>query len=387
MWTWILFVLLQTVFVCIMPMDAYLTLSFASGLVITTLGVIMSLVRIERNEESRKIRVARLILVLSYFLLAVPDWLSINGLNGVEDKVAATIVSASIQSLLFTFTIMAMIQPGFLTRKVLTVNIGLVGICSTLFLAADSLWKNQLATCVAIAAVIVQLLLYTCMFLRCYRKFVRQIQDYYDEEYERPLHWARNSFFAALVVGVLAMLSLTVPDPVYEVFMCCYMAFYIWFASRFINYIIRFNYYLPAVKTSSEVVPEAEPEVVITDFTESDDLKEHLKDALDEYVSAKDYLDPDKDRNYIIERSGVDSRFFRWYFQNVMVQDFRVWRANLRIEEAKRIIMSTPDVSMNALAMKLGFGTSQNFYHHFKKIVGQTPTEYLAGHRAEAEER
>jgi len=105
--------------------------------------------------------------------------------------------------------------------------------------------------------------------------------------------------------------------------------------------------------------------------------KKILQVALEEYVASKDYLNPDRDRNYIIERSGIDPRYFRWYFQNVLNQDFRVWRANLRIEEAKRIILTTPDVSMNALAIKLGFGTSQNFYHHFKKVVGQTPTEFM----------
>ena len=371
-----------------MPMDMYLTLSFASGVAITTLGVIMSLVRIERNEESQKIRIARLILVLSYFLLTVPDWLNIYGVNDAGDKVAATIVSASIQSLLFTFTLIAMIQPGSLTRKAMTINIGLVGICSVLFLTADSFWKSPVVTCVAVAAVIVQLILYTGLFQKCYRKFVRQIQDYYDEEYERHLCWARNSFYAALAVGVSAMLSLTVPDSLYNVFMCGYMAFYIWFASRFINYVIEFNYYLPAVKASDnepvEVAPE--PEAVASDFTESEGMRERLKTALDEYVSAKDYLDPDKDRNYIIEKCGVDPWFFRWYFQNVLVQDFRVWRANLRIEEAKRIILTTPDVSMNALAIKLGFGTSQNFYHHFKKVVGQTPTEFMEDCRANSNE-
>ncbi len=38
-----------------------------------------------------------------------------------------------------------------------------------------------------------------------------------------------------------------------------------------------------------------------------------LKASLDEYVALKDYLNPERDRNYVIERSGVDHRFFRWY--------------------------------------------------------------------------
>ena len=52
-------------------MDMYLLLSFASGVAITTLAFILLLVRIEPDEESRKIRFARAILAASYFLLAV----------------------------------------------------------------------------------------------------------------------------------------------------------------------------------------------------------------------------------------------------------------------------------------------------------------------------
>ena len=375
-------------------MDMYLPLSFASGVAITTLAFILLLVRIEPGEESRKIRVARAILAASYFLLAVPDWLNVFGLNDSDDIVAATIVSASIQSLLFTFTLITMIQPSLVTTRRTLVNIALVAVGSVCYLVADSLADSPIVTCVAVAAVIVQLLLYTALFQRCYKKFVRQVKDYYDEEYERPLQWARNSFIAALAVGVLAMLSLTVPQPVYNAFMCCYMAFYIWFATRFINYIIRSDYYLPAVKVSSEEIvesepkPKTEPETLASDsdFNDSSEQKKILQTALDEYVASKDYLNPDRDRNYIIERSGIDPRYFRWYFQNVLTQDFRVWRANLRIEEAKRIILTTPDVSMNALAIKLGFGTSQNFYHHFKKVVGQTPTEFMEDCRTNSNE-
>ena len=375
-------------------MDMYLPLSFASGVAITTLAFILLLVRIEPGEESRKIRVARAILAASYFLLAVPDWLNVFGLNDSDDITAATIVSASIQSLLFTFTLITMIRPALVTTHRILVNIALVAVGSVCYLVADSLADSPIVTCVAVAAVIVQLLLYTALFQRCYKKFVRQVKDYYDEEYERPLQWARNSFIAALAVGVLAMLSLTVPQSVYNAFMCCYMAFYIWFATRFINYIIRSDYYLPAVKISAEEIvepgpePKLEPETLASDsdFNDSSEQEKRLQVALDEYVASKDYLNPDRDRNYIIERSGIDPRYFRWYFQNVLTQDFRVWRANLRIEEAKRIILTTPDVSMNALAIKLGFGTSQNFYHHFKKVVGQTPTEFMEDCRANSNE-
>lgn len=138
-------------------MDMYLLLSFASGVAITTLAFILLLVRIEPDEESRKIRFARAILAASYFLLAVPDWLNIYGLNDSEDIAAATIVSVSIQSLLFTFTLITMIRPSLVTMRRILINVALVAVGSLCFLVVDSLAGSPIVTCVAVAAVIVQL--------------------------------------------------------------------------------------------------------------------------------------------------------------------------------------------------------------------------------------
>lgn len=360
--------------------EPYIFLSFVSGVAVTTLGAVLCLIRIEANEDSRKIRMARLILALSYFLLSVPDWLNMSGANDSGDKTAATIVSASVQSLLFTFTLITMIQPRFITGRRLWGNVALVSAGSAAFLIADSLTGSTYVTGIAVAAVIVQLACYILMFRRCNRHYVEQITDYYDDDRKQHLLWARNSFYAALTVGIMALVSLLLPVRVYNAFMCAYIAFYVWFASRFINYVTKLNYYLPAVSSRSEedsrsLEPSAASEVLTE--ADNDEFKERLRKVLDEYVANKDYLDPEHDRNWIMARSGTDPRVFRWYFQCVVSQDFRVWRANLRIEEAKRILRTTPDISMNALAIKLGFGTSQNFYHHFKKLVGQTPTEYL----------
>lgn len=360
-----------------------------SGIVVTTLGLVLCLVHIEPNEDNLKIRIARWILVASYFLLSVPDWLNIYGANDSGDKAAATIVAASIQALLFTFTLITMIQPRLVTRKRMLANVALVSVGAVVFLVVDSLAGSLYVTGVAVAAVIFQMFRYTRLFRRCYNRYVEQISDYYDDERRQHLLWARHSFYAALSVGILAMVSLLLPQAAYNAFMCLYMAFYIWFASRFVNYVTTLNYYLPAVSlplAEEGTMPEEAGEPSSSGSMESSDaeggdetgFKERMDKVINEYVASKDYLEPEHDRNWIIVRSETNLRFFRWYFQNVIQCDFRVWRANLRIEEAKRVIETTPGVSMNVLASKLGFGTSQNFYHHFKKVVGMTPTEYLA---------
>lgn len=367
--------------------ESYIFLSFVSGIVITTLGAVLCFVRIEPNEDNLRIRIARLVLVTTYFLLSVPDWLNIFGINDSENKTAATIAAASSQALLFTFTLITMIQPRYVTIKRMTVNVIIVAAGVAVFLIVDSLLPSQYVIYAAIAVVLFQMACYTRLFRRCYDRYVSQVANYYDDENKRQLFWARNSFYATLAIGILAIFSPLLSETAYNAFMCVYLVFYIWFAIHFINYVIALNYYLPAVSfpLDEETAPDSAGCALVADSAKpseaedgnDDKFRERMDKVIDEYVSEKYYLEPEHDKNWIIARSGTTLLFFRWYFQNVLQCDFRTWRANLRIEEAKRLIEDTPTVSMNGLATKLGFGTSQNFYHHFKKISGMTPTEYL----------
>lgn len=59
-----------------------------------------------------------------------------------------------------------------------------------------------------------------------------------------------------------------------------------------------------------------------------------------------------------------------------MHSDFRSWRISLRIEYAKKLINEDPAISMNVLSGKAGFVSRSNFYHYFKKITEETPSEY-----------
>ncbi len=79
-------------------------------------------------------------------------------------------------------------------------------------------------------------------------------------------------------------MSLMVPQLVYNAFMCCYIAFYVWFASRFINYIIRSDYYLPAVKSSPDEAAglKSDQETMALKLIGRRQTHQQLKASLDE---------------------------------------------------------------------------------------------------------
>ena len=64
------------------------------------------------------------------------------------------------------------------------------------------------------------------------------------------------------------------------------------------------------------------------------------------------------------------------YFATKLGVDFRTWRTNLRIEEAKNLLLENKDASINIIAEACGFSDKSNFHRQFVKIVGCSPKEW-----------
>jgi AraC-like DNA-binding protein len=56
--------------------------------------------------------------------------------------------------------------------------------------------------------------------------------------------------------------------------------------------------------------------------------------------------------------------------------DFKTWRTELRIEEAKRLLLKDRNISTNLVGEMAGFSDRSNFHRQFVKIVGCSPRQY-----------
>ena len=64
------------------------------------------------------------------------------------------------------------------------------------------------------------------------------------------------------------------------------------------------------------------------------------------------------------------------YFTTRMGMDFKTWRTELRIEEAKRLLLKDKKISTNLAGEMAGFSDRSNFHRQFVKIVGCSPRQY-----------
>ena len=106
----------------------------------------------------------------------------------------------------------------------------------------------------------------------------------------------------------------------------------------------------------------------------SEDLYHHIRDEVNRLQL---YTDPGFGRQSIIERFHLTknqaSRVFSQGSEHTSISDFI---NNCRLDHARRLLVSRPDMSISDIAAASGFGLRTTFTRNFKAKHGLTPTEF-----------
>ena len=98
-----------------------------------------------------------------------------------------------------------------------------------------------------------------------------------------------------------------------------------------------------------------------------------LELALEQWVHQKHYREYDKSREEIARELNTTKEILHHYFISRKGVDFKTWRTELRIKEAKRLLLQDRNASTNIIAEASGFSDRSNFHRQFVKIVGCSP--------------
>ena len=101
-----------------------------------------------------------------------------------------------------------------------------------------------------------------------------------------------------------------------------------------------------------------------------------LDRALDKWVKLKKFSEYDKSREEVAQELGTTKEFLHIYFTVHKGVDFKTWRTELRIEEAKRLLLENKELSTNVIGEIAGFSDRSNFHRQFVKIVGCSPRQW-----------
>lgn len=236
------------------------------------------------------------------------------------------------------------------------------------------------------------LVYYTRTWNRVWKRVLAQVDHYYDEDMKSRIKWLKRLMIAVMSVGVMALIT-SIWVELTPLFVMTYTLCYAYFLACIIRFTLTGTFLMKAVdqqgsETSDihriQLAEQESTSVSLEEETESVSLRKtarecQLERALEQWVSTKQYAATDLGVDEIARQLGTNYTALTQYFQRHKGVAFRTWRTDLRLEEAKRLLKEEPQLSLNEIMDMVGFNDRGNFYRHFLRKEGCSPSAFRQG--------
>jgi len=347
------------------------------------LAVVFLTLPLPQTETLNKYRISLRFLAGGYITLAMVKVLvMVFNLFLVNIISMDTLVTASLQATLFVISLVILINPRFVTKNYLYKQLAPVFVLSILYIMFCTIWGNLQIHSIAdlirykfhpimiirelfLFYYIFQLVYLTRLFFRQAKLFGSEMNNYFSECSSACLPWVKYSFYAALSVGIGALLSCFMfADSWIFIFTLIYTFFYLGFGIYYIQYPRKFIYIEPAIyppNSSTDKVPNNKKRLVW------DELKNKI-------IAEKYYLTPGVNIEDMAQYLKIGRTTLSTFINNEEGMNFNVWINSLRVEEAKNLLTSYPEYSLAQISELVGYSEPSNFSRQFKLITNESPS-------------
>jgi AraC-like DNA-binding protein len=370
----------------------------------TVLAVLLMLIKIPHSDYSVKLANSKIALVISFLICSFMMFYSMSqyGKSEIKDWDMFLMLSIYIvvhfSTSIISYSMIALLKHEKHKWQGLFVP-GLFVSALVAFMLLES-YKSGNQTyfwyvcAVALIAFLIQSVTYIVHFDRAYKKSLHELETYYDEDEGHKIKWVRFCYIISMLTILFVLVYLCLywfldyKMEVASVYTIWWLIYMLYLTSNFISFIGSHKLVLDAFahkalsageliqkisenKKRKEKKDDDSAQVVIS---ESEIRK--LEAALKQWVDKKSFREYDKSREDIARELNTTKEILHHYFISIKKVDFKTWRTELRIEEAKRLLLKDKNVSTNIIAEASGFSDRSNFHRQFVKIVGCSPKQW-----------
>jgi len=105
-----------------------------------------------------------------------------------------------------------------------------------------------------------------------------------------------------------------------------------------------------------------------------------LASKLDRWVADGAYCRQGVTMIILADQLGTNRTYLSQLINNRYGCNFNAWLTSLRVERAKELLCSSPTLSLDKIAVELGFSSKSHFMRAFKSLVGMTPGQWRQQH-------
>jgi AraC-like DNA-binding protein len=354
----------------------YFMLSYFSTGITFAFGLCFLFINMPQIPALKSYKKARLIMAIAYISLSAFNAIgemshSSTSSTDMDIEQSLTAIGAMIQAFLYTYTFIILVNPRFVKKKRILREAILIFLTSSLLCFALFGKEKQLLYMPVFYAFIIyysfMLVYYTILFLKNYRHYIYQVNNFFSEQESARLRWIYYSFFGALFIGISA-LAITFSDNMlhYILFIFFSIAFYCYFGIKFIEYAFRFKLIETLVVEKGR--KEENRNNRLSYF--------HLEEQLKKWMEEKGFTTQRITIEQLSQELGTNRTYLSDYINSYYKQTFSEWINTLRIEEAKCILANKTDLSIGEVGENVGYTDKSNFGRQFIKRAGISPNNW-----------
>ena len=365
----------------------------------TVLAILLMLIRIPQSQYYSKLVNSKLAIIISFLICGFMMFFAVSVYSSPQMRdwdlfaIMAIYIVVHFSTSIMSYSMTSLLK----AEKYRWFNLFIPGLFASgviAFLLVDSygyydkryFWFMCAA---ALLAFMIQSIRYITHFAKVYKKSLREIEEYYDEDESHRLKWVRFCYIIAMVTNLFILVYgvlyafLDCRLLLAQIYTAWYLVYMLYLTSNFISFIGSHKLVLDAVARPvlSNAFNLTSHEERMKKKAQEEELNvdrefHKLDKALAEWVEQKQYCEYAKSREETARELNTTKEMLYHYFQVKKGIDFKTWRTQLRIEEAKKLLLENKDVSTNIIGEAAGFSDRSNFHRQFVKFVGCSPKQW-----------
>lgn len=228
-----------------------------------------------------------------------------------------------------------------------------------------------------VACYIMQFAFYTTIYIHIAKIWLKK-RDIESSNFKK---YSIRLWIAAFTIGIMGIIAEIYPNETYlQVFTLCYTIFFIWLGIQYHNYSI-----IAPEESASETTATAKPDSRKAEEKRHGQSNEIIKEKITAWEQHKGYLQLGVTIQDLSREIGINRTYLSNYINETYQTNFNGWLNDLRIEEAKQKIISSPEINLSDLAEMVGFADQAHFSKQFKLKVGIPPSVWKKEQRTKSE--
>ncbi len=352
--------------------------------------IILLLIRVPMTQYTRRLNIAKTTVVASFLILSFLMGFSISMHGKVFDyelfSSCTMLVAVSVSSLAISYAMINILDENMIWSNVFNIDAILIIVASFL-LIQSAINRSPLFgvyLIINLALFVSQSVYFIIRFDRSYKKREKELAAYYEEDEGHKIRWIRFCYIIAMLTNLVLLIYIMLPRGFMRLYIAWYILYMLYFTANFVPFLGSHKIVLDAFAhkvLSFDILPkrpETKPKKTepVVDQRQRDREFKKLAVNLATWVEERRYSEYEKTREQIAAELDCSKEIMQLYFMTVIGKDFRNWRTELRIEDAKRMLLEDKKASPQLVAETCGFSDRSNFHKTFVKMVGCSPKEW-----------